>query len=279
MVTIRRLAELAGVSNMTVWCALHGKPGVSAQVRARILALAETHHYHANRLVEGLISGTTRTIGYVSLGLKVAFYARVCEGAIEAASHDQVHVITFHLQGKGLSELQPLLPQLIAQLIEQRVDGIILFCGGFTVPRKSVLEMWSHDIVPVLICDTLCEKPLDRIDTDEEKLANLAIDYLVGLGHRRIAYCGYNGRHTRDWIFYQTFQARGLSHDCFTKDTCLTMPNHEQTDAYLTSLLRKSHPPTAIICFEDHIAIQLLERTQRHGMRIPADLEYPWLFE
>ena len=55
MVSIRKLAQLAGVSHMTVWSALHDKPGVSPEVRARILALAEEYHYHPNRLVEGLI--------------------------------------------------------------------------------------------------------------------------------------------------------------------------------------------------------------------------------
>ena len=94
------------------------------------------------------------------------------------------------LNQAGQHDCSTQLPLLISELIEQRVEGIIIFCGGITVPTKSVLEMWSHDIVPVLICDTLSEKPLDHIDTDERRLAQLAVDYLLRLGHQRIAYCG-----------------------------------------------------------------------------------------
>ena len=73
MVSLRKLAELAGVSHMTVWSALHDKPGVSPEARARILALADEYHYHPNRLVEGLITGKTRTIGHITEQFDLAF--------------------------------------------------------------------------------------------------------------------------------------------------------------------------------------------------------------
>ena len=121
-------------------------------------------------------TGKTHTIGHITEHSTWQFHARVCAGVIDAAFHDQVHVMTLHRLGHTT---QPPLPLLISELIEQRVEGIIIFCGSVTVPTKSVLEMWSHDIVPVLICDTLSEKPLDHIDTDERQLAQRAVDYLL----------------------------------------------------------------------------------------------------
>ena len=93
MVTIRKLAELAGVSHMTVWLALHEKPGISPEVRARVLALAEAHYYHPNRPAEGMHSGRTRTIGLIVEHLTWYFYSRLCVGVMNAAFHDQVHVM------------------------------------------------------------------------------------------------------------------------------------------------------------------------------------------
>lgn len=101
MVTIRKLAEIAGVSHMTVWLALHGKPGIRPEVRARVLALAEAQHYHPNRLAEGLLSGHTRTIGLIVEHVAWHFPSRICHGVLNAAFQDEVHVITLGMLDKN----------------------------------------------------------------------------------------------------------------------------------------------------------------------------------
>ena len=270
MVSIRKLAELAGVSPAAAWRALQNKPGVNPEVRARILALADAHHYHANRLAEGLLSGHTRIIGLIVECVAWHFYSRLCEGVTNAAFQDQVHVITLSMTGKQPALRQ--LPLLISQLIEQRVDGIIIASGGALVPGKSVLEMWSHDIVPVLLCDTPGEKPLDYIATDERRLVNTAVEYLLHLGHQRIVYCGFEAERARNQEMRRAFRTRGISLDYFIEEACMSAPDPEKAEKHLDAFLRKPHPPTAVICYEDHMAIQLLLHAQRRGLRVPGDL-------
>jgi len=266
MVSIRKLAELSGVAQVTVWRALHGAPNVRPEVRARVLALAEAHHYRPNRLVEGLITGQTRTIGYIALHLRFHFHARVCDGIINAAHQDQVHVIT--LNNLAFDQL----PLLVDQLIEQRVDGVIYFNGHTTLSARSVLGMWSHDIVPIALFDSPSEKLLDRIDTDERQLAQLAVDYLLRLGHQRLAYCGLHPQHARNREMARQFRLRGLSEECFIEEAYLSAPNPNHAGELLDLFLNRAHPPTAIICFQDQIAVQLLLRAQQRGLRVPGDL-------
>ncbi len=269
MVTIRELAEIAGVSHMAVWRTLQQQPGVSPELRARILELADVHHYHTNRLVEGLHSGRTRTIGVIVEHVTWLFYARLCNGVMNAASRDQAHVITLNLK-RDDGEWHEL-PLLISQLIEQRVDGMLLAVADNIVPAKSLLEMWSHDIVPVLF-ETQSEKPLDRLRTDERQLAHTALDYLLSLGHQYIAYCGFNSRRTRDQEMRRAFHLRGISPEYFIEETSMSTASPRETEACLDSFLRMRYPPTAVICHNDHIAIQLLQRAQRRGLRVPGDL-------
>ena len=270
MVTIRKLAQLAGVSHVTVWCALHNQPGVSAEARARILALAEEQHYHPNRLVEGYLSGRTHLIGYISHHFSSSFPARLCEGLIHAASRDRAHILSLNM---ALGQpLQPQLSPLISQLIEQRVEGIIICCGNTTVSIKSVLEMWSHDIVPVLIDDTRSEKPLDHIDPDERQLAQCAVEYLLHLGHRRIAYCGLDWPHIRSREVCRELKKRGLSLEYCIGDTGKSARRPQWSADTLTGLSPEAFPPTAVICFEDRIAFHLLTCVQQHGFHVPGDL-------
>ena len=270
MVTIRKLAALAGVSHMAVWRTLQQQPGVNPQVRARILALAEAHHYRPNRLVEGLLTGKTRTIGLIVEHLTWCFYSRLCDGVLNAALHDRAHVIILNAitrHGEGQLSL------LIDQLIEQRVDGIIIFSGSMPVATTSVLAMWSHDIVPVLQCDTVSEKPLDRIATDESRLAQGAVDYLLRQGHQRIGYCGLNQYRARNREMYHTFRTRGLPLGLFLKEAGnLSVPSPVYAEHYLDFFFHQPHPPTAVICYDDKMATQLLLHAQRRGLRVPGDL-------
>ena len=137
---------------------------------------------------------------------------------------------------------------------------------------KSVLEMWSHDIVPVLLCATPGEKPLDYIATDERRLVNTAIEYLRHLGHQRIAYCGLHQANPRNQEMRRAFQTHGISLDSFLEEAYMTAPDHARADMHLDDFFRKPSPPTAVICFNDQMAAQLLLHAQRRGLRIPGDL-------
>lgn len=77
----------------------------------------------------------------------------------------------------------------IHRMVEQRVDGLILFSGVLeeTLPKAALLELWSHDITPVLLDMIPCEGPVCRINDNRSRSTDVAIEYLVKFGHRRIA--------------------------------------------------------------------------------------------
>ena len=201
-----KIGPVAGVSNTAVWRALHQQPKVSPEVRARIIALANEHHYHPNRLAEGFMTGKTHTVGLIVEHLSWQFDARLCDGVMHAAADDRAHVMIVNVTPGALP-----LSSLISQLIEQRVEGIIIAGGRRAISVKSVLEMWSHEIVPVSLMEISCDKPLDRITTDERRLAQTAVDYLLHLGHQRIAYCGVIGSGHAIRRCDESFGAKGIS--------------------------------------------------------------------
>lgn len=270
MVSIRKIAGLAGVSHVAVWRAMRGKPGVNPALRERILALAAAHHCRSPRQTEESVPGKTRTIGLIIENVASHFYSRVCHGVMDAAFQDQVYVMTLNMVGVNGEPRQ--LPLLVAQLIEQRVTGIVIATGKVPVSAKVALEMWSHDIVPVLLNDTPSEKPLDRVETDEHRVAQLALEYLLHLGHRRIVYCGFDPLCARNHAMKEAFRARGISLEFFIEKAHIYPLLPERVEAYLDAFFRSPAPPTAIICYNDHMATQLLLCAQRRGLRVPGDL-------
>jgi DNA-binding LacI/PurR family transcriptional regulator len=267
MVTIRDLAALAGVSKSTVSRALRGERYVDPAVGARIQALARQCHYTVPP--QGVVSaGRSRLVGCVLQNITFDYAACLLRGICDRA-HATAHQI---LINECCYDLQGAPTALHAQ-IEQGVDAILIYTGYDHVVRtESILALWSRRIVPVLIADTRSQLPLDSVRVDEPHLAHLAIDYLVQLGHRRIAHAG-TADGERWHAMQQVMQQRKLPTTYFHPGGVMISGHQpELADQMLAEWLALPVPPTAIIAHNDHAAGQLLLSALRRGVRVPAEL-------
>lgn len=259
MPNIRKLAELAGVSIATVSRALNNASRIAPETRDRILTLAAEHHYHRNRAASSLWTGTSRTIGCLVPHLGVPFSARIVRGVIEAADALDLHVIV----GETRQSVDTITMR-IHRMVEQRVDGVILFSGcDDTLPKSALLELWSHDITTVFLDRMPCEVPVCRVVDSQSNSINVAINYLVTLGHRRIAAISLGDEKNIRTLL----TARGLTTRYVTDAQAIA-----DTDAYfLNTLMGTAGAPTAVFC-PDGFAATLLEIARAHGVVIPSDL-------
>ncbi|HEY3418814.1 MAG TPA: LacI family DNA-binding transcriptional regulator [Armatimonadota bacterium] len=262
MTTVRQLARLAGVSIGTVSKALHDDTRIGTETRARVQMLAELYNYRPNRLMKSLVTGKSRTIGCVMSTIT----STVFEAIMTRAVAEYYHVIPFQTHSSPEAACQG-----IHMLVEQRVEGI-LFSPALIVPipQSSILELWSHDIIPVGMGQTLCEVPIDMVTFDEEAIAVQAVDYLMGLGHRRVAYIGPLSQNalSREEAVDSVLRQRGLAADLILRQPSDIDAHHD----WYAALFSAPQAPTAIIAFEERIAATALQQAHRHGIRIPEDL-------
>jgi DNA-binding LacI/PurR family transcriptional regulator len=269
--SLRKLAELAGVNPSTVTRALRGDSRIGAETRARIKALAEQYHYLPNRLTQSLMTGTSHTIGLVLPSVVTPYSARLLSGVLHSATTAGYRILireSFYQIAHSLEAIQ--------MLIEQRVDGILLDCGHLdAIPRKTILELRSQHVIPVGLDATLLEGEIDHVHTDEQAMATQAVDYLVHLGHHRVAFVGQTVQgHFVGRAHYvrRALQQRMLSTRYFF-DTKGTPPyEHLPAGDILAQMLALPTPPTALIAWEDPIAATLIKEGLRRGLRIPGDL-------
>ena len=265
-ITMRQLAELAGVSIGTVSLALRDNSRISVKTRRRIQALAEQHGYRPNRLTQGLISGKTHTIGCILPSVTCTFYARLLRGVLARAFEAGYHVITRETHSRLLDTCKA-----IHALVGQRADGILIASEHpATIPRETVQAMLRHQAWPVGLDSTPFEEAVDEIRTDETQLAETAVGYLAGLGHRHIAYLG-SVPGSRARAMAGALQRRGLPAtsliDAYSDD-----PTHYDVDAIYRALFRRAVPPTAIICWEDRMAARLVQHLTYRNLRVPRDV-------
>ena len=270
MPSLRKLAELAGVSPSTVTRALRGDSRISLETRTRIQALARECHYLPNRLAQSVMSGISNTLGLVLPSVVTPYSARLLSGVLHAATAAGYRVLireSFYQLSTSLSVIQ--------MFIEQRVDGILLDCGHLaSIPRTTILAMRSHGILPVGLDATQCVDAIDHVHTDEEAMTTEAVDYLLHLGHQRIAFVGHTVGGAlvgRGEFIHRAFRRRGLSTRYFVPvdDT----PPYERLPVadMLVRVMSMEPSPTALIAWEDPLAALFLKAAMRLGMHVPGD--------
>lgn len=269
-VTIADIARRANVSTSAVSYALNDRPGVGEATRRDILAIAESMGWRPNRAARSLQAARANAVGLIFLRDKdsaeetSSFLLRFLDGVeSELSEHDIVLVV--HAVPDHAAEID------VYQrwYAESRVDGTILInpvVDDLRLPAVVKLGMPA-----VVVGDVRGHSPLPAVWTDDTEAATLAVEHLIGLGHRRIARVGGQVEllHTRirKAAFSQALAAAGLGGD-------LNVDNATEEDAERVTrrLLARKSPPTAILYEGDTMAMRALVTLRELGVSVPKDL-------
>jgi DNA-binding LacI/PurR family transcriptional regulator len=269
-VTIADIAKRAKVSTSAVSYALNDRPGVGAATRQQILAIAEEMGWRPNSAARSLQAARAHAVGLVfqrSEDTSVessGFMLRFLDGVqSQLSERDMVLVL------RTVHDLDAEMAVHERWFAESRVDGIIVVNPIVDDPRVPVLERMG--LPAVVVGDTRSYSSLPAVWTDDADAARLAVEHLVGLGHKRIARVGgmidlLHTRIRRD-AFAAAMSAAGLADD-------LSVDNATERDAdrVTRELLRARRPPTAILYEGDTMAMSALSTLRRMRIRVPADM-------
>ena len=269
-VTMKTIAEEAGVTLTTVSRILNRKGGKYAEgTKQRIFEIADRLKYRPNALVHGMQSGRTNTAG-VMIPIFGQFYCEVIQGIHQTFSQQE----TIMLLGWGDNVEDPSDDarerQVIHQLIDRRVDGVILRPGCEAFERSYFEEIWERDIPLILVDREMTNVRTDFVGTDDEAGGRAAAEYLIALGHRRILFTGSSetvstSRHREEGfrnVLSETPNAYGQS---------LNLQQADGKDR-LIQLMRQDDAPTAIFCYCDPVADPVVKVLQQEGLSVPGDV-------
>ncbi len=265
--TIKDVARNAGVSTATVSRVLSGRDRVSAEMRERVLGTVRRLDYRPNALAKSLRVAATRTLGLVISNVKNPFFTDVARAVEDAAGEKGYSVIL------GNADEDPEKERLyLDALLQRRVDGLIV--SPARAESQLLSEVASSEIPLVFVDRSIEGLEVPVVRADGRRAVENLVDYLVGLGHERLAIISgppevVSGGE-RLAAFLSGMEAAGLP----VGEEYVRFGNfrRESGAAAMDELLRLPDPPTAVFAANNLMALGALQSVKRAGLKIPEDV-------
>jgi DNA-binding LacI/PurR family transcriptional regulator len=264
-VTMRDVAQRAGVSIKTVSRVVNNQGEISEATRCRVQSVIEELGYRPNVLARGLVSGQTLSIGMVIPRITDPFFPEVVLGVENVAREHDYSVILCNANGDPLQELE------YAEVLDgKQVDGIIL-CGSVLVERQ-LEEVATRQYTSVLTS----RRPRHAavISVGEEAAFEAVTAHLIGLGHCAIGHICVSPKLNTTWRLNGYRRALAQQNILPPDRWMVTAEGITVEAGYQAAkrLLEQAPEVTAISCFNDLIAVGALRACEALGRRVPDDV-------
>ena len=268
-ISIKDVALRAGVSVTTVSHVLNDTPGkrISDETRSRVREVAEELNYRANGMARSLRTQRSHILAMVSDEIATTPYAgQIILGAQEAASKRGWLLMLVNSGGDRETERAE-----IQALQQRQVDGFLYA----TMYHRVVDVPAELGDSAVTLLDARCDDPrIPSVAPDEVQGGQAATQLLLDHGHRRIGLISnvHDVPATKGRLegYRRALQEAGIDLD----DDLVVRGRSQASGGYRAglALLDRIPRPTAIFCFNDHMAMGLYQAAAERGLRIPEDL-------
>lgn len=266
-VTLQVIADRLGVSTATVSLALRDSPLVAEATRLRVRQFAREMGYSYNRSAASLRTDRTNILGVGFHDITNPYFAELL-AAIEETAAAHGRSILLATYGEKLDRQE----RALTTLKEYRPDGMIVCAAG-----GSSAETFGHLIaagVPLVqLSREIPGLDLDFAGSDDRHGTVLALEHLIGLGHRRIAFLGENPLISTARNRYEGYCGMLARHG-IGLDPALVYSAHGTRESGLKGIqhvLDAPEPPTAAICFNDLTAFGAMLGLRHRGREAGAD--------
>jgi len=279
MITITDIATKAGVSRATVSYVLNERNTsvrISDQTRHRVMEAASDLGYRRNELARAVTTGKNRMLGFWVMQSNREPVIRVLSGAMKEADENEYFIKMLGFDNRALDS------RTLERCVEWRLSGII----AIHAPKSTMQDLWPQiqaTAIPFVLVDSQ-HPPADcfHIEADHSGGMRVAVEHLLELGHRRIAFLGGESA-TKDSIsgarekaYLEAMKAHGLERECRVGCGDWSADFGDWEDGAVAGAVRQlldaSPRPTAIACASDHMAMIVIRLASERGLSVPRDL-------
>ena len=268
-VTIRNVAEDAGVSVAAVSKVLRDAYGVSDALRARVQASIGKLNYRPHAAARGM-RGQTYTLGLLIPDLHNPFFADILAGVNTALERTQYQTLL------GVSgSIVEIEAGIVEAMIDRQMDGMMVIGPRMgTDDRKQMAER-----IPTVMIGfhPMAGEPFDTVNNDDPLGATLVVQHLVAGGYTHICYLSQTIEGSADTQvttqreigFRKAMREAGLTKHAQVVSAPQT--SREVQNA-VRHLLQARNRPEAIFCWTDFIALEVLSVARELNLAVPGDL-------
>jgi DNA-binding LacI/PurR family transcriptional regulator len=272
MATIYDVAKRAGVAPSTVSRVFNKTATISGDTAARVLKAAAELEYDPHPLASALASSRTLMVGLVISDIQNPFSSTLARGVQDSLQREHYITVIVNTDGDPQRELA-----VLREVYRRGVDGFII-----APPQRSdaaehdgyVVGLARKGLPIVTVGNWLKDPSVDYVTSRAQDGAVAAVDHLVALGHRDIAFIG--GQYTRGvavgrWLGYQEALIKhGLPLEPhWMVETDVSIRGGEEAMAHLLAQVRR---PSAVLTVNDLVAVGAVSTCRLAGLDVPSDM-------
>jgi LacI family transcriptional regulator len=269
-VTIRDVARHAGVSVATVSHVVNDTHYVTPELSDRVFAAITNLNYQPNKLARALSQKAIPLLALVVPDISNPYWSAVARAVQDYTDPHDYSVIVFSSDGQAEREARFL------RSISGWVSGLILH--PYHLTSENVARLGSQS-APVVILGDFAESEKqpshwDQVTSNNLGGARMAVEHLVGLGHRRIGFieglADTPSGQKRLAGYRASMEQAGLAVD----EQLIVPGDYTQAGGRraMTALLERDPRPTAVFCANDLSALGALDVAQMRGLKVPGDI-------
>ena len=269
--TIKEIARRLNKSVSTVSRALHNHPSIGLRTKTLVQELAKELKYEPNQTAIFFKQGKTFTIGVILPELSESFFSSAISGIEDFAKTKKYNVLVGQSHDDQENERQ-----LVEAMKNHRVDGMIISMAKNTgnYDHFDILKEYN---IPLVFFDRIPRKTdIHYVACNLKTGMTAAINFLIKRGHKNIALI--NGPSTiiaskerfegyRDALYKKKIKL-DLS---YVISTDLTQSATEKAMKELLALKRK---PTAIVTFNDYVALDAIQYAKHQKVKINEEISF-----
>lgn len=263
-VTLKDIARHAGVATGTVSMVMNNSPLVAESTREHVLRVIKEHGYVYHRAAAQLRKKRADIVGVSICDLLNPYFAEIATG-VEQVLEEHGRVLVLGNADESVARQA----RFLGTLREYNVEGVLLM-PAIGTPRAAVEGLREWHIPLVMASRYVPGAECDYVGSDNRLGSVLATRHLLELGHRRIAFVGFNGRTTTGRDRFAGFRSAlkkagvALAPELVVECGAVRRAGYEA----IRKLYGAIRPPTAVVCFNDLLAFGVMLGLRHLGVEV-----------
>lgn len=267
--TIKEIAQRLNVSVSTVSRALHNHHSIGLRTKMQVQKLARELQYEPNQAAIFFKKGKTFTLGVILPNLQEQYFSIAINGIEQVANASQYNVLISQSHDSAERE-----KKIVDTMRRSRVDGLIVSVSKNTTCYDPFLQLKEFNIPVVFFDRAPAVEGVYSVTCSLKKSTLSLVDLLVAKGHKRIALI--NGPETITLAGERAVGYREglLKHQLKIEKELLVQTDltGAATEKAMGKLLALKRPPTAVIAFNDYVALDAIRYARQQGFKINRDI-------
>lgn len=277
-VTITQIAEESGVSIATVSRFLNGRVPVSPEKQKRIEAVVAKYHFTPNSLARSLISKKTNTLGVILPDITNPYFSTLFQAVQVCAAKEGYSVFLCNtLFHSRTSEVEESL--YFRMLTDKKADGILILGGQLDLLEadpayQEALKRLAASVPVAAVGTPIPEVDAVFMEPDYRSGFTTLYNYLVSLGHTRIAFLGGQPGVTVTEERLEAYKTVAAVCGHTVSPALISLTDYYIPDGYRAAcaLLDRNVPFSAVIAMNDSIALGAVRAFADRGLSVPRDI-------